>query len=60
VQARADVARAGEEDDVKTAALTAQTRTAALAALEQSTTSGHELDVLVIGGGVTATSSGRR
>jgi glycerol-3-phosphate dehydrogenase len=38
---------------VKTAALTAQTRTAALAALEQSTTSGHELDVLVIGGGVT-------
>jgi glycerol-3-phosphate dehydrogenase len=38
---------------VKTAALTAQARTAALAALEQSTTSGHELDVLVIGGGVT-------
>jgi glycerol-3-phosphate dehydrogenase len=53
VQAWAEVAGAGEEDEVKTAALTAQTRTTALAALEESTTSGHELDVLVIGGGVT-------
>jgi len=38
---------------VKTTALTAQTRAAALAALEASTTTGHELDILVIGGGVT-------
>jgi len=38
---------------VKTAALTAQTRAAALDALQASTTPGHELDILVIGGGVT-------
>ncbi|MBC7551731.1 MAG: FAD-dependent oxidoreductase, partial [Cellulomonas sp.] len=38
---------------MKTAALTAQTRTAALEAIKASTTSGHELDILVIGGGVT-------
>jgi glycerol-3-phosphate dehydrogenase len=38
---------------VKTAALTAQARSRALETLEASTTSGHELDVLVIGGGVT-------
>jgi glycerol-3-phosphate dehydrogenase len=38
---------------VKTAALTAEARSRALTELEQSTTSGHELDVLVIGGGVT-------
>ncbi len=38
---------------MKTAALTAQARSRALDALEASTTSGHELDVLVIGGGVT-------
>jgi len=38
---------------VKTTALTAQTRATALDALEASTTSGHELDILVIGGGVT-------
>jgi len=38
---------------VKTTALTAQTRAAALDALEASTTTGHELDILVIGGGVT-------
>jgi glycerol-3-phosphate dehydrogenase len=36
-----------------TAALTPQTRAAALAALEASTTTGQELDILVIGGGVT-------
>ncbi|QTE29181.1 glycerol-3-phosphate dehydrogenase/oxidase [Pengzhenrongella sicca] len=36
-----------------TAALTAQTRASALETLAASTTSGHELDVLVIGGGVT-------
>ena len=38
---------------MKTTALTAQARSAALAELEASTTSGFELDVLVIGGGVT-------
>jgi len=38
---------------VKTAALTAQARTAALDVLRESTISGRELDVLVIGGGVT-------
>ena len=38
---------------MKTTALTAQTREAALDALEASTTTGHELDILVIGGGVT-------
>ena len=38
---------------MKTTALTAQTRTAALDALEASITTGHELDILVIGGGVT-------
>jgi len=38
---------------VKTAALTAQARTAALGVLRESTVSGRELDVLVIGGGVT-------
>ena len=38
---------------MKTAALTAQARAAALETLEVSTTSGQELDVLVIGGGVT-------
>ncbi|RYV49425.1 glycerol-3-phosphate dehydrogenase/oxidase [Pengzhenrongella frigida] len=38
---------------MKTAALTAQTRTSALEALRASTTTGHELDILVIGGGVT-------
>jgi glycerol-3-phosphate dehydrogenase len=38
---------------VKTAALTAQTRAAALEALQASTSTGQELDVLVIGGGVT-------
>jgi len=38
---------------VKTAALTVQARTAALETLRASTTSGHELDILVIGGGVT-------
>ncbi|WP_146899309.1 glycerol-3-phosphate dehydrogenase/oxidase [Cellulomonas aerilata] len=38
---------------MKTAALTAQARSAALTELERSTSSGHELDVLVIGGGVT-------
>ncbi|GAA2720257.1 FAD-dependent oxidoreductase [Cellulomonas aerilata] len=53
MQARVDLTRAGEEDEVKTAALTAQARSAALTELERSTSSGHELDVLVIGGGVT-------
>ncbi|WP_298454699.1 glycerol-3-phosphate dehydrogenase/oxidase [uncultured Cellulomonas sp.] len=38
---------------MKTAALTAHARSSALTELEASTTSGHELDVLVIGGGVT-------
>ncbi|WP_407341246.1 glycerol-3-phosphate dehydrogenase/oxidase [Pengzhenrongella phosphoraccumulans] len=38
---------------MKTAALTAQARSADLEALKASTTSGHELDILVIGGGVT-------
>jgi glycerol-3-phosphate dehydrogenase len=38
---------------VKTTALTAQTRAAALDALQASTTTGQELDILVIGGGVT-------
>jgi glycerol-3-phosphate dehydrogenase len=38
---------------VKTTALTAQTRATALDALQASTTTGHELDILVIGGGVT-------
>ncbi|MGV8966726.1 MAG: glycerol-3-phosphate dehydrogenase/oxidase [Cellulomonas sp.] len=38
---------------MKTAALTTQTRSAALEELKASTTSGHELDILVIGGGVT-------
>jgi glycerol-3-phosphate dehydrogenase len=38
---------------VKTAALTAGARAAALDTLRASVTSGHELDVLVIGGGVT-------
>jgi glycerol-3-phosphate dehydrogenase len=38
---------------VKTTALTAQTRTAALEALQASTSTGQELDILVIGGGVT-------
>jgi len=38
---------------VKTAALSARARTAALDVLEASTTTGHELDILVIGGGVT-------
>jgi len=38
---------------VKTTALTAQTRAAALETLQASTTKGYELDILVIGGGVT-------
>ena len=38
---------------VRTVALTPQTRTAALEALERSSNDGQELDVLVIGGGVT-------
>ena len=38
---------------MNTAALTPQSRTEALTALQASTTPGHELDVLVIGGGVT-------
>lgn len=38
---------------MKTTALTAQSRMAALDALEASTTTGQELDILVIGGGVT-------
>ncbi|MCL3863096.1 glycerol-3-phosphate dehydrogenase/oxidase [Actinotalea sp. K2] len=38
---------------MRTAALTAQARTQALDALEESTTDGHDLDVLVVGGGVT-------
>ncbi len=38
---------------MKTTALTAETRAAALETLHESTTSGHELDILVIGGGVT-------
>ena len=38
---------------MKTAALTAGVRAAALDTLRASATSGHELDVLVIGGGVT-------
>ena len=38
---------------MKTTALTAGTRAAALETLQESTTTGHELDILVIGGGVT-------
>ena len=38
---------------MKTTALTARTRGAALETLQASTTPGHELDILVIGGGVT-------
>ena len=52
--ARSPWAVAGEEDNVtKTVALTVGVRAAALEALRASTTSGHELDILVIGGGVT-------